>query len=42
MGTHEQKTGGRLLATSHNGNLSNGRIFELHKWDGAPLHRAYA
>ncbi|MEQ1890113.1 MAG: DUF3604 domain-containing protein [Alphaproteobacteria bacterium] len=42
MGTYEQKTGGRILAIPHNGNLSNGRMFELHKWDGSPLDRAYA
>ena len=42
MATYEQKTGGRMLAISHNGNLSNGRMFELHKFGGAPLDRAYA
>ena len=31
-----------MLAIPHNGNLSNGRLFELQKFDGSPLDRAYA
>jgi hypothetical protein len=42
MAGYEQKTGGRMLAITHNGNLSNGRMFELKKFDGSPLDRAYA
>ena len=42
MASYEQNTGGRMLAIPHNGNLSNGRMFELMKFDGSPLDRAYA
>jgi hypothetical protein len=42
MDTYEQKTGGRLLAIPHNGNLSNGRMFELTDFSGQPLTRDYA
>jgi len=42
MTAWEQKTGGRLLAIPHNGNLSNGRMFELHTFDGAPLTKDWA
>ena len=42
MAAYEQKTGGRMLAITHNGNLSNGRMFELRKFDGKPLNRTYA
>jgi hypothetical protein len=42
MAAYEQKTGGRMLAITHNGNLSNGRMFELKKYDGSPLDRAWA
>src|SRR3972149_1681622 len=42
MATYEQRTGGRMLAITHNGNLSNGRMFELQKFDGKPLNRTYA
>ena len=37
MAKYEQKTGGRLLAIPHNGNLSNGRMFELVDFAGKPL-----
>ncbi len=39
---YEAKTGGRVLATPHNGNLSNGRMFEETRFDGSPMTRAYA
>jgi hypothetical protein len=39
---YEQKTGGRVLAIPHNGNLSNGRMFALVDFEGKPLTAAYA
>jgi hypothetical protein len=42
MALYEEKTGGRLLAIPHNGNLSNGRMFELVDFDGDPIDRDYA
>ena len=42
MEAFESKTGGSLLAIPHNGNLSNGRMFELESFDGKPLSRDYA
>ncbi|MCL7965943.1 MAG: DUF3604 domain-containing protein [marine benthic group bacterium] len=42
MARYEEKTGGRLLAIPHNGNLSNGRMFELTDFEGNPLDRDYA
>lgn len=42
MDAYEKKTGGRMLAIPHNGNLSNGRFFELQKFDGSSLDAAYA
>jgi hypothetical protein len=38
----EKTTGGKILAIPHNGNLSNGRMFELRKFEGAPIDREYA
>jgi hypothetical protein len=42
MAGYEQKTGGRLLAIPHNGNLSNGLMFALEKQRGGPIDRGYA
>jgi hypothetical protein len=42
MAAWEQKTGGRLLAIPHNGNLSNGRMFALSTFAGNPLSKAWA
>lgn len=42
MADYEAKTGGRVLAIPHNGNLSNGRMFEETRFDGSPLTRQYA
>jgi hypothetical protein len=42
MASYEKKTGGQLLAIPHNGNLSNGRMFELMDFDGKPLTKEYA
>ena len=39
---YEAKTGGRVLAIPHNGNLSNGRMFALVDFEGAPLTADYA
>jgi hypothetical protein len=38
----EQKTGAELLAIPHNGNLSNGRMFNVESFDGKPLSRDLA
>jgi len=38
----EKKTGGKLLAIPHNGNLSNGRMFPLATFAGDPLTRGWA
>lgn len=42
MEAYEQKTGGKLLAIPHNGNLSNGRMFALGTFAGDPLTRKWA
>jgi hypothetical protein len=42
MEKYEAKTGGKLLAIPHNGNLSNGRMFEEKTFTGAPLTKGYA
>ena len=44
MAAYEAKTGGRVLAIPHNGNLSNGRMFALVDTlnNGKPLDAAYA
>ena len=43
MQAYEEKTGGRLLAIAHNGNLSNGIMFPvMDSFTGRPLDRAYA
>jgi Protein of unknown function (DUF3604) len=42
MSTYEQKTGGKVLAIPHNGNLSNGRMFEETNFDGTPMTASYA
>ena len=42
MRNWEEKTGGSLLAIPHNGNLSNGRMFELKTFTGQPLTREWA
>jgi len=42
MDAWEKKTGGKLLAIPHNGNLSNGRMFELQTFSGGPLTRDWA
>jgi hypothetical protein len=43
MQAYEQKTGGKVLAIAHNGNLSNGRMFPLiESFTGKPVDRPYA
>ena len=42
MQAYEEKTGGRVLAIAHNGNLSNGLMFPVVESFGQPLDRAYA
>jgi hypothetical protein len=42
MARMEAKTGAKLLAIPHNGNVSNGRMFELVDFGGNPLSRDYA
>jgi hypothetical protein len=42
MAGWEQKTGGKLLAIPHNGNLSNGRMFELQMFLGGPMTKDWA
>jgi hypothetical protein len=43
MQTYEDKTGGRVLALAHNGNLSNGIMFPMmDTFTGQPFDRAYA
>jgi hypothetical protein len=42
MAGWEQKTGGKLLAIPHNGNLSNGRMFELQMFMGGPMTKDWA
>jgi hypothetical protein len=43
MQAYEDKTGGKLLALAHNGNVSNGLMFpEINPETGKPLTKAYA
>jgi len=43
MATYEEKTGGRMLAIPHNGNLSNGLMFDVETLNNTkPLDRDYA
>lgn len=42
MDAYEAKTGGQVLAIPHNGNLSNGRMFEEQQFDGSPMTREWA
>ena len=42
MAGYEKKTGGQVLAIPHNGNLSNGLMFDTVTYTGKPLNKAYA
>jgi hypothetical protein len=39
---YEKETGGTVLAISHNGNLSNGLMFDTKTWTGKAFSKAYA
>ncbi len=39
---YEKKTGGQVLAIAHNGNLSNGLMFDTKTYTGKPLTKQYA
>lgn len=39
---YEDKTGGKVLAIPHNGNVSNGLMFTLSDFEGNPMTREYA
>jgi hypothetical protein len=42
MAAYEAKTGGQLLAIPHNGNLSNGMMFDVETVSGGPITKEYA
>ncbi|MEJ2330975.1 MAG: DUF3604 domain-containing protein, partial [Gammaproteobacteria bacterium] len=42
LDAYEKKTGGRVLAIPHNGNLSNGMMFMLETFAGKRFNRDYA
>ncbi len=42
MKNYEEKTGGQVLAIPHNGNMSNGRMFEEQQFDGTPMTKEWA
>jgi hypothetical protein len=42
MDGYESKTGGQVLAIAHNGNLSNGLMFDTRTYTGKELTRKYA
>jgi hypothetical protein len=42
MEAYEARTGGRVMAFAHNGNLSNGLMFNDVRDSGSPIDRAYA
>jgi len=42
MAAYEKKTGGKLLAIPHNGNLSSGLMFDDVTYTGNPLTKEYA
>jgi hypothetical protein len=42
MQVYEDKTGGRVLAVPHNGNLSNGLMFATETPDGQPIDAGWA
>ena len=42
MAAYEKRTGGQVLAIPHNGNMSNGRMFEEWQFDGSPMTSEWA
>ncbi len=42
MAEYEEKTNGQLLAIPHNGNMSNGRMYQDTQYDGSPITRQWA
>jgi hypothetical protein len=42
LAAYEERTGGRAFAIPHNGNLSNGLMFNDKKFSGKEMDRAYA
>ncbi len=42
MANYEAKTGDRVHAIPHNGNMSNGRMFEESRFDGSPMTSGWA
>jgi len=42
MAQYEKETNGQLLAIPHNGNLSNGRMFQDTQFDGSPITPEWA
>jgi hypothetical protein len=42
LAAYEKDTGGSVLAIPHNGNLSNGLMFDTKTWTGKALSKAYA
>lgn len=42
MEAYEADTGGRVMAFAHNGNLSNGTMFDEVRQNGEPIDKAYA
>ena len=42
MDAYEEKTGGRVLSIPHNGNISNGTMFDTKTFEGRRLTKKYA
>lgn len=42
LAKYENETGGQVLAIPHNGNLSNGLMFDVETYSGKPLTKEYA
>lgn len=42
MADYEKTTGGQVLAIPHNGNMSNGRMFEEQQFDGSAMTKEWA
>lgn len=42
MEDYENKTNGKVLALPHNGNMSNGLMFAMNKFDGSPIDKSYS